>query len=159
MDPFPPDSDPDRSKGASIDTCLVPYNEQRNSRRLSNQYRLGISLAPIVAAGWPCLGGRVDEAEWSVAMLKSDLTNARYSMGRAEYLTRVGRPSAATALWKALTNYLFDDYKPEKHYMRGPGPRWREKNNAPIVSAGSYRSRSTTAATRTMNLHECGIVV
>lgn len=23
---------------------------------------------------------------------------------------------------------LFDPYRPELHYMRGPGPRWREKN-------------------------------
>jgi hypothetical protein len=23
-------------------------------------------------------------------------------------------------------------YRPELHYMRGPGPRWREKNMAPI---------------------------
>lgn len=22
-------------------------------------------------------------------------------------------------------------YRPELHYMRGPGPRWREKNGAP----------------------------
>jgi hypothetical protein len=23
---------------------------------------------------------------------------------------------------------LFDTYHPELHYMRGPGPRWREKH-------------------------------
>ena len=23
---------------------------------------------------------------------------------------------------------LFDSYRPELHYMRGPGPRWREKH-------------------------------
>ncbi len=23
---------------------------------------------------------------------------------------------------------LFDPYRPERHYMRGPGPRWREKH-------------------------------
>jgi hypothetical protein len=25
---------------------------------------------------------------------------------------------------------LFDGYRPELHYMRGPGPRWREKHDA-----------------------------
>jgi hypothetical protein len=24
---------------------------------------------------------------------------------------------------------LFDDYRPELHYMRGPGPRWHEKHD------------------------------
>jgi hypothetical protein len=23
---------------------------------------------------------------------------------------------------------LFDPYRPELHYMRGPGPKWREKH-------------------------------
>jgi hypothetical protein len=23
---------------------------------------------------------------------------------------------------------MFDSYRPELHYMRGPGPRWREKH-------------------------------
>lgn len=23
---------------------------------------------------------------------------------------------------------LFDPYRPESHYMRGPGPKWREKH-------------------------------
>jgi hypothetical protein len=26
---------------------------------------------------------------------------------------------------------LFDSYRPELHYMRGPGPRWREKHGLP----------------------------
>jgi hypothetical protein len=24
---------------------------------------------------------------------------------------------------------LFDGYRPERHYMRGPGPRWRAKHS------------------------------
>jgi hypothetical protein len=32
--------------------------------------------------------------------------------------------------WQACLwpTWLFDDYRPELHYMRGPGPKWREKN-------------------------------
>jgi hypothetical protein len=26
---------------------------------------------------------------------------------------------------------LFDSYHPELHYMRGPGPKWREKHGLP----------------------------
>ena len=31
--------------------------------------------------------------------------------------------------WQALTKALFDDYRPELHYMRGPGPKWHEKHD------------------------------
>ena len=26
---------------------------------------------------------------------------------------------------------LFDPYRPERHYMRGPGPKWSEKHGLP----------------------------
>ena len=26
---------------------------------------------------------------------------------------------------------LFDPYRPERHYMRGPGPKWRAKHGVP----------------------------
>ena len=38
-----------------------------------------------------------------------------------------GAPAKGFATWQALTKGLFDDYRPELHYMRGPGPKWREK--------------------------------
>jgi hypothetical protein len=40
-----------------------------------------------------------------------------------------GRVVGATARrWHRLTAPLFDPYRPELHYMRGPGPKWREKH-------------------------------
>jgi hypothetical protein len=30
--------------------------------------------------------------------------------------------------WRRLTGSLHDPYRPELHYMRGPGPKWREKH-------------------------------
>jgi hypothetical protein len=35
---------------------------------------------------------------------------------------------AAARQWGWLRTSLFDPYRPEKHYMRGPGPKWREKH-------------------------------
>jgi len=32
------------------------------------------------------------------------------------------------ATWRAISHDLFDTYHPEQHYMRGPGPKWREKH-------------------------------
>jgi hypothetical protein len=30
--------------------------------------------------------------------------------------------------WHRLRADFFDPYRPELHYMRGPGPKWREKH-------------------------------
>jgi hypothetical protein len=40
-----------------------------------------------------------------------------------------GRALGTTAWrWRRLTTSLFDPYRPELHYMRGPGPKWRAKH-------------------------------
>ena len=35
---------------------------------------------------------------------------------------------------RALRRDILDSYRPELHYMRGPGPKWREKY-APVYAA------------------------
>lgn len=30
--------------------------------------------------------------------------------------------------WQSLLRSLFDPYRPERHYMRGPGPKWHAKH-------------------------------
>ena len=35
---------------------------------------------------------------------------------------------AVADLWRTVTTDLFDSYRPEQHYMRGPGPKWRAKH-------------------------------
>src|SRR5262249_60565917 len=43
-----------------------------------------------------------------------------------------GRPPATGSrlqLWHALTKALSPAYRPELHYMRGPGPKWHEKHD------------------------------
>ena len=37
-------------------------------------------------------------------------------------------------LWRRLRQRIFDSYRPELYYMRGPGPKWREKH-AHLTSA------------------------
>jgi len=32
--------------------------------------------------------------------------------------------------WRRIRAALFNPYRPERHYMRGPGPKWREKHPA-----------------------------
>ncbi len=41
------------------------------------------------------------------------------------------RPPLFRALvrrWRGILRDLFDPYRPELHYMRGPGPKWRERH-------------------------------
>ena len=42
---------------------------------------------------------------------------------------------ATARRWRRLTTSLFDPYRPELHYMRGPGPRWRAKHARGAVCA------------------------
>jgi hypothetical protein len=32
-------------------------------------------------------------------------------------------------IWRTLKDDLVNPYRPELHYMRGPGPKWREKHS------------------------------
>jgi len=40
-------------------------------------------------------------------------------------------------VWQALTKALFDDYRPELYYMRGPGPKWHEKHDRAEIDGAS----------------------
>jgi len=43
---------------------------------------------------------------------------------------------------------LFDPYRPELHYMRGPGPKWHAKHDRPTQKAtavGASRASSISA--------------
>lgn len=43
-------------------------------------------------------------------------------------LRPIVRLDAAGARWRRLVQTVFDPYRPELHYMRGPGPKWRAKH-------------------------------
>jgi hypothetical protein len=44
-----------------------------------------------------------------------------------------GFGKAVAEIWLSMTSALFDSYRPELHYMRGPGPKWHAKHR-PVVS-------------------------
>src|SRR5262249_17745857 len=49
------------------------------------------------------------------------------------HLTARGRPMRDLPdLAPNLVKGLFDTYRPELHYMRGPGPKWRAKHERPL---------------------------
>ena len=45
---------------------------------------------------------------------------------------------AIIAACASLLRDLFGSYRPERHYMRGPGPKWRAKHSVPCgVASGT----------------------
>jgi hypothetical protein len=52
---------------------------------------------------------------------------SRFLPARKMPMTRM-QMTALTAAWHGLLKSLFDPYRPECHYMRGPGPKWRAKH-------------------------------
>ena len=40
-------------------------------------------------------------------------------------------------LWRTLVKDLADPYRPELHYMRGPGPKWREKHGMTVETTAA----------------------
>jgi hypothetical protein len=40
----------------------------------------------------------------------------------------VALSAAGLDIWRRLRHAMFDSYRPELHYMRGPGPKWRERH-------------------------------
>jgi hypothetical protein len=48
--------------------------------------------------------------------------------------------------WHAILQGIRDPYRPELHYMRGPGPKWRAKHGIPEMAAASRRSAVDAAS-------------
>ena len=46
---------------------------------------------------------------------------------------------ALVRIWRGLKSSFFDPYRPELHYMRGPGPKCREKRLKALTSDTSAR--------------------
>jgi hypothetical protein len=47
--------------------------------------------------------------------------------------------AAIANLRRAVISALTDPYRPEVHYMRGPGPKWRQKHSASTKSVEGRR--------------------
>ena len=55
------------------------------------------------------------------------------AVARMAHLAALETPrwlARATAWTQSLKRELFDPYRPELYYMRGPGPKWHEKHGA-----------------------------
>ena len=57
------------------------------------------------------------------------------------------REPAIRGFWRQFFLRAFDPYRPELHYMRGPGPAWRAKHEAlsPAVQSMVVEIRAAKA--------------
>jgi hypothetical protein len=55
---------------------------------------------------------------------------SRSSKPTADVVCSAGRLAAVTEIWRRFKKDMFDPYRPELHYMRGPGPKSRERARA-----------------------------
>jgi hypothetical protein len=73
----------------------------------------------------------------------SALASVAHSAGRSDdHHSLIGE---LAEVWQGLRHRLSDPYRPERHYMRGPGPKCREKalvNSQPSAE----RARNPDAA-------------
>ncbi len=51
-------------------------------------------------------------------------------MSTAQLPTVRLRLGTVLAIWHELLQNIFDPYRPELHYMRGPGPKWRARHQS-----------------------------
>lgn len=47
--------------------------------------------------------------------------------------TSQGLPRTVAQVCHSMAHDLFGGYRPELHYMRGPGPKWREKHDVTMI--------------------------
>ena len=72
----------------------------------------------------------VSSATEGFVMFRVTSNRSALSAGRAISVDIRAIFLAAAKSWGQLHKALSDTYRPELHYMRGPGPKWREKHGA-----------------------------
>ena len=68
-------------------------------------------------------------------------------VGRVRPAERAPIFRAIAEVWRDLRKGLLNTYRPELHYMRGPGPKWREKHGAPDAIPSDAHVRTLRGAT------------
>jgi hypothetical protein len=59
------------------------------------------------------------------------------SAGQANPVDRPPIFPAIAEAWRELRKGFFGTYRPELHYMRGPGPKWCEKHGLHATRSGT----------------------
>lgn len=71
---------------------------------------------------------------WQESGLKSASDRERGGVMKGFSPTNRPLGGMIVAVSVSLLTDLFGAYRPERHYMRGPGPKWREKHAARTIA-------------------------
>jgi hypothetical protein len=58
----------------------------------------------------------------------SRISSSTFPPSKAPVVCLTPSLSPLINVWLKLKQWTLDSYRPELHYMRGPGPKWREKH-------------------------------
>jgi hypothetical protein len=86
-----------------------------------------LSVEPLPAARSPTSGWSNDQARTDAVMIRA--TTAVFK--RAARRNEAWAAGDIGELLHSLARALFDPYRPELHYMRGPGPKWHAMHDRP----------------------------
>ena len=64
-------------------------------------------------------------------------THRAFTARKATGLKVPGLAAEIADLFRNLATALLDPYRPELHYMRGPGPKWHAKHAPASVALGA----------------------
>jgi hypothetical protein len=100
----------------------------RKARREGPLYRSYNAGAGLISNSYGMMGICVAAGDWEVLTMTS-------AIARSAHLATVGALTRGIQMLRRATAQLrgliagtpTDSYRPELHYMRGPGPKWRER--------------------------------
>jgi len=59
-------------------------------------------------------------------------------IAQPSFMPLLRRLDGIVTRWHALIGRAFHPYRPERHYMRGPGPKWHAKHRGHAASAALH---------------------
>src|SRR5215510_8961838 len=95
-------------------------------------------------SGDPAVGAR--RLDWDAPRLESrGVTAMAWTRSSSHVFGPAPAAGSRLQLWHALTKALSPAYRPELHYMRGPGPKWHEKHDQGATSRVMIPPRNSSA--------------
>jgi len=79
-------------------------------------------------------------------MIRVASNRSALSAGRVNPVDRPPIFLAMAEAWRELRKGFFETYRPELHYMRGPGPKWRERHGGPHTTRSGAVARTIRGA-------------
>ena len=100
----------------------------RGSTRIDRAIHRSFSRPPAVERAVVINRTSIGRAAGDRMIVMNHLLSSSFRLSRqaAQIIFSAALLTATVENWRGLKKGLFDPYRPELHYMRGPGPKWHE---------------------------------